>query len=227
MTSGLFETIQRIVAQQLAGVRRSAVGIVQDQQALANGNYACTVALRNSQVVLKDVPIATGTLGYVAAPAIGETVLVEYIGSSPDEPVITGRLYSGENRPPPASAGTAVLRLPPGADDANAAQVAISGTDQEVTLTLGDDVKVSLRGGDPAVEVDVGKGPARTTLSIAPDGSVTLDARKLTLSADTVVDIRGQEITLSGLQLNLRADHGIALNSKGVVEVNGQIIKLN
>lgn len=164
MTTPLAETIQRIVRQQLAGLRRSAIGAVQDQQS-DTGDYSCTVALRDSQVVLKDVPLATGTLGYVAAPAVGDSVLVEFVGSDFDEPVIIGRLYSEDRPPPPASAGSVVLRLPSGADDANASRLSLSGVDREVTLALGESLRIELRDGNPAVEVSVANG--RTVLSIA------------------------------------------------------------
>ena len=43
---------------------------------------------------------AGGGYGFVSLPRVGQEVLVEYIDGDPDRPVITGRLYNGDNKPP-------------------------------------------------------------------------------------------------------------------------------
>jgi uncharacterized protein involved in type VI secretion and phage assembly len=200
MTLTLFETIQRIVQQQLAGLATSAIGVVQDQQAHADagdtGNYSCTVALRDSGIVLEQVPVATGRIGQVAIPAVGEMVLVEFVGGDLNAPVIVARLYSDGHRPPPSDDGQAVLHVPPGAEDADAVHVALSSADpRELTIALGSGVKLALRDDDPAVELDVGDGKAK--LTIGQDGTVTLEAKALTLSSRNAVEVKGNDVSIT------------------------------
>lgn len=207
MTLTLFETIQRIVQQQLAGLATSAIGTVQDQQphaAAGNaGNYSCTVALRGSGIVLEQVPVATGRIGQVAIPAVGELVLVEFVGGDLNAPVVVGRLYSDGRRPPPSADGQAVLHVPPGAADSDAVHVQLSSDPRELTLALGNGVRLALRDDDPAVELDIGDGKAR--LTIGQDGTVTLDAKAITLSSRGALDVKGNDVSITAQgQLTLK-----------------------
>jgi type VI secretion system secreted protein VgrG len=45
-------------------------------------------------------PSAGGGYGFMSIPRVGQEVLVEYIDGDPDRPVITGRLYNEDNKPP-------------------------------------------------------------------------------------------------------------------------------
>ncbi len=116
MTLTLFESIQRIVQEEL---RQRAHGGARRRAGAASvrrrDNYACTVVLRDSEIVLRHVPVATSRIGTVAIPAVGELVLVQFVGGDINAPVIVGRLYNDEDRPPENDDGQAVLHLPLGA----------------------------------------------------------------------------------------------------------------
>lgn len=45
-------------------------------------------------------PSAGGNYGFVSMPRIGQEVIVEFLNGDPDEPLVTGRVYNGENMPP-------------------------------------------------------------------------------------------------------------------------------
>jgi type VI secretion system secreted protein VgrG len=47
--------------------------------------------------------------GSVSIPRIGQEVIVEFLEGDPDQPIITGRVYNGENMPPYALPGEAVV----------------------------------------------------------------------------------------------------------------------
>ena len=115
-TLTLYDTIRRIVAEELAQLRTAELGIVEEQHPHASDsdtdNYACTVRLRDSDIVLPHVPLATQRLGTVAIPAVGELVLVQFLGGDINAPVITGRLYDEVTRPPVNEAGAASCRAP-------------------------------------------------------------------------------------------------------------------
>ena len=121
-------------------------------------NYALTVRLRDSDIVLKQVPVTTSRLGQAHSPGVGDLVLVQFIGGDINAPVITGSLYSDEDRPPVNDDGLAVIHLPQGAEDADAAHIELASKDaRELAIRLGEGLTVNLRDDDPAVEIDVGR----------------------------------------------------------------------
>ena len=187
----LYETVRAIVRDQLATVRTAELGVVQDQHPHASegdtDNYACTVTLRDSGIVLKKVPVATNQIGAASIPNVGDLVLVQFVGGDIHAPVITGRLYNDQDRPPPNEDGRSVLHLPLGAGDADAVHVELrSGDTRAVTIALGSGLTVSLRDDDPSVEVAVG---GSTVLKIGQDGSVTVQG-------GPKVEIKGSDITI-------------------------------
>lgn len=201
MTPSLFETIRRIVHQELGQIRTAELAVVKELHAHEsesdNANYACSVELRNSGLALKQVPVATGQIGSVSIPAVGELVLVQFIGGDINAPVITGRLYNAEDRPPVNAAGQFVLHLPLGAGDSDAVHVQLqSGDARTLMLKLGGGLSVQLQDDDPAVAIEVDGGKAK--LTIAKDGAVTVESQ-----GD--VSVKGNQITIEAqAQLNLK-----------------------
>ena len=103
------------------------------------------------------MPVATGRIGAASIPAVGELVLVQFVGGDVNAPVITGRLYNDEDRPPANEDGKAVLHLParrrrPRRGPRRAAQ----RRHAQLVLKLGTGLELTLQDDDPAVKVDVG-----------------------------------------------------------------------
>lgn len=209
MTLTLFETIQRIVQEELGRLRTAELAIVQEQHPHESDsdkdNYACTVRLRDSGIVLKSVPVATSRVGGVSIPAVGDLVMVQFIGGDINAPVIIGSLYSDEARPPVSADGQAIMHLPLGASDSEAVHIELhSGDRREIVVKLGTGISLNIRDDDPVVELDVDGGKAK--LEIGRDGSVKLEA-----TAD--IEIKGAA--------NINVEAGGQLNLKGsVVNIN-------
>ena len=201
MTLTLFETIQRIVQEELGRIRTAELAVVQEQHPHASDsdkdNYACTVQLRDSGIVLKQVPVATQRIGGVSIPAVGELVLVQFVDGDINAPIITGRLYNDEDRPPVSEDGQAVLHLPLGAQDSDAVHVELhSGDRREIAVKLGDGISVNVVDDDPVVKVNVDGG--KLTLQVDRDGAVTLESQGN-------VQLKGNEISIEAQsQLNLK-----------------------
>ena len=197
----LFETIQRIVQQELGKLRTAELGIVQAQHPHASDsdkdNYACTVQLRDSGIVLKQVPVATQRIGSVSVPAVGDMVLVQFVGGDINAPIITGSLYNDEDRPPINDDGQAILHLPLNAGDDDAVHIELhSGDRRELIVKVGSGVSVNIRDDDPVVELDVDSGKA--SLKIARDGTVTL-------TSGSAINVEGSEINIEATgELNLK-----------------------
>ena len=201
MTPTLFETVRRIAQEELRQIRTAELAVVKDQRAHEsasdNDNYACDVELRNSGLALKQVPVATGQVGAVNIPAVGDLVLVQFIGGDINAPVITGRFYNDQDRPPVNADGQWVLHLPLGAGASDAVDIQLqSGDARTIQLKLGDGLSIQLQDDDPAVKIEVDGGKAK--LTIAKDGAVTLESQ-----GD--INVKGNQITIEAQgQLNLK-----------------------
>jgi uncharacterized protein involved in type VI secretion and phage assembly len=153
--------------------------------------------------LLKHVPVATARIGTVSIPAVGELVLVQFLGGDINAPVITGRLYNDEERPPENDDGQAILHLPLDAGDDDAVHAELhSGDKRELVLKLGKGLTLNLRDDDPAVELDVDGGKA--TLKIAKDGAVTLESQgKVELKGSEITVEAQGKLTLKGSTVNI------------------------
>lgn len=201
MTLTLYETVQRIVREELGRVRTAELAIVQEQHPHAGDsdkdNYACTVRLRDSGIVLKQVPVATPRVGCVSIPAVNELVLIQFVGGDVNAPIITGRLYNDEDRPPVNEDGQAITHLPLGAEDGDAVHIELhSGERREILLKLGDGISINVVDDEPVVKVEVDGG--KLTLQVDRDGSLTLESQGN-------VELKGNEVSIEAQsQLNLK-----------------------
>jgi len=213
-TLTLYDTIRRIVLEELAQLRTAELGIVEEQHPHASDsdtdNYACSVRLRDSDIVLPHVPLATQRIGTVAIPAVGELVLVQFLGGDVNAPVITGRLYDEVTRPPVNEDGHAVLHLPPDAGDEDAVHIDLrTGEERELTVLLGKGLALTLRDDDTVVELSVDDGKA--TIQIDRDGAITVEsagkfalkADDLKLEASTITVEASGELKLKGSTVNI------------------------
>ncbi len=207
-TMSLFDTLRRIVREEVARSRSAELAVVQEQHPHADesdkDNYACTVALRDSGIVLKMVPVATQHIGCAAIPEVGELVLVQFIGGDINAPIITGRLYNDEDRPPINAAQQMVTHLPPGAAEDEGVRLEVnSGDSTSVVVNIGAAIKLTLVDDDPAVTLDVGDGAA--TLSITPGGELVIESQgdlKLASSGNLELEAGG-DMNLTGATINL------------------------
>lgn len=199
MSGDLVATLRALVRDELARLRTAELAVVQELHPHASDsdgdNYACTVALRDSGLVLSRVPVATQRVGSVAIPEVGELVLVQFIGGELNAPVITGRLYNDEDRPPANDAGQAVVHLPLGAADSDAVHGELrSGGERSLTLRLGDALEIHLKDDDPVVEVAIDGGKA--TLQVERDGAVSVVTQGDLTVEGGKIEVKGQEINV-------------------------------
>jgi uncharacterized protein involved in type VI secretion and phage assembly len=209
MTTSLYETIRGIVRQEIRQLRLGELAVVQEQhphQADSDkDNYSCSVVLRDSAIVLKQVPIATGRLGVTAMPDVGDLVLVQFLHGDINAPIIVGSLYNDEDRPPLNSDGQVILQLPKSAAEGEGVHLRASSVDESsITLNLGGTVVVHLKDDDPAVEINIGDGSGM--IKIDQDGSVHIT---------------------SSAAINLQSDADINIEAGGTLKLKGSVINLN
>lgn len=208
MTGSLLQAIRQIVAEELGRVRPPQLAVVQETHPHASesdtDNYACTVRLRDSDTVLKRVPVATGRIGLASIPAPGNLVLVQFLGGDARAPIITGSFYNDEDRPPANADGQVVLHLPVDAADADAVRVQLStGDTREILLRLGAALTLELKDDDPVIRIDVADGAA--LVEIARDGSIaiskspniSLEAGEITIEASGTLNLKGATVNIN------------------------------
>lgn len=218
MTNALYDSIARVARHEVAASASASVGAVTDvvSRTGAAPDHAVSVQLRDRALVLPNVPIAVGALGFVATPAVGDLVLVVFADGDHHAPVVVGRLYHSDLAPPEHDPDQLVLALPPG--DAN----------PQLTVVID--------GGAPSVDVDVGG----TTLSMTRDGAhivaggaeisidasgseevtVTSGGSTLTLSANGDATLEASaDLTLKGVNIDIKGSGSVKING-ATVEVN-------
>lgn len=206
MTASLYDTIRRIVADELTGLAMPALAVVQESHPgddAGEDNYACTVKLRGRDLVLRRVPVATGRIGTVAVPAPGDLVLVAFVGGDIDAPIVLGRLYDDQRRPPASAVARHVTHLPPGAGDGDAVHAEVDSGTRTLVLRLGDGLTVTLADGDPVVTVEVDGG--RGQIEIGRDGGIAVECRgavaikatEITIQADGALTLKGATVDIN------------------------------
>ena len=102
--SRVVELIRRVVQQELARNRSSLLGVVTavfpHQAEDDENNYEANVRLKHEDLELRRVPIAIGHVGIAAPPKVGDLVLVQFLDGDSNQPLVTGRFYHADERPP-------------------------------------------------------------------------------------------------------------------------------
>jgi uncharacterized protein involved in type VI secretion and phage assembly len=212
----LVPELRRLIREEVQMLRTAELGVVQSQHPHESDgdsdNYAVTVRLRDTGIVLGKVPVATTRLGAVAIPPVGALVLVQFIGGDVNAPVVTGTFYTDEDRPPANADGQVIWNLPADASPDDALRLEVSSADKKsVVLKLASAVTVEIKDDDPAVSIDVG-GNAQVTID--SDGKVTItSAQSLEIKASS--------------NMKLEAQGNFDLKAGGNMTIKGSVINLN
>ena len=217
MVSTVRQIARHEIAQQLAPV----LGVV---SSVFHTDYTCTVTLRETGVVLPHVPIATGLTGVAGLPRENDLVIVAFMGGDAHAPVVLGRLYNEEVKPPDNAPGRFVASLPGDADadkalvfdvktpddGSHVVTLAFNGGDVKVKLTIDDTgfkleapkAKLTLTGGDDAL-AELAVDDAKVTIASSGDitvttkGKLTLKGNEVEISADASLKIGGQTVDIN------------------------------
>jgi hypothetical protein len=176
--------IRAIVREELRALQLGDIAVVTSVFAHTDEgdghNHECSVKLRESDLELRKVPMATPHVGMVSPPAVGDLVLLTYVGGDINRAVVVGRLYSDEKRPPVHAEGEWRVESPlqgPSslAIDKDGAVVVTAGKtvvtvrqDGEVEIAGEKDLKIDVKGNvaikcadctvDASGKIDLGQG---------------------------------------------------------------------
>ena len=217
MSNHLFDAVARIARHEAEARATIAIGVIRDvhRDAAGSPDHAVTLELRDRQQVFPRVPIAVGALGVVAAPSVGELVVVAFVEGDIQHPIVIGRLHNTDVPPPKHGDGQIVLELPTGS---GTVKLVLDPATPDLSVKFGSDTEIKVT--DKLAEIKIG------------DAKLTLDANG---SAELKADVGGNKLTIgaggdisieaSG-KLKLKASQ-IEIEGSGGVKINGATVELN
>ena len=211
--SAILELVRRVVEQEMAQTRSSLLGVVSTvfphtSKDDAN-NYEVNVKLKYEDLELRRVPLAVSHVGVAAPPRTGDLVLVQFIDGDLNQPVVTGRFYHADERPPLhneneilfeqrvsntlnhlrfASDGSIFLQrdvTKPEDNSAAKTSIHIDGKSGDLTITVKDKIKLSLKA-DGSAEFKCDKLTVSGNVEIDGDLVVSSSSGKTTISGNTI-----------------------------------------
>ncbi len=211
------EVIKKIAEEETKKLHLLELGVVTSIFPHAGSsdkdNYECNVRLKNRDLELRKIPIATSHIGLVSVPNVGDLVILGFVGGNINAPVVLGRLYNDEDRPPVNDAGEIVYKSP----DAKKSGVRRLSLElpNGITLTITDD------------ELKAGIGSSVVT--IKTDGLVTIDSNTgVTIKAKGDVELSGSNIKIESQQaLELKAGTTGTLKASATLDISGAMVNIN
>jgi len=248
MTS-IVNTIQEIIRHELRAVRVAELGVVEAVYPHSGeddmDNYGCDVRLKNSGLLLKHVPVATGHIGSASIPNVGDLVVLTFYKGDVNQAIIIGRLYNDEDRVPLNHTNELIFRLPLAEADDKTIKGQIRNFEDKNPareLLLEMTPKIELRINDNQVHAIAGKTEmlldqpdgsggkvtviaGRTKITMNQDGDLTIEAAgAMTLKATRDLSLEGQNVSIKGQQnVTIEANMDAKLKANMSASVEGAL----
>jgi phage baseplate assembly protein gpV len=176
-------------------------------------NYECNVKLKNHDLELRRVPIATQHIGLTYVPNIGDLVLLAYVKGNINAPVVIGRLYNDESRPPLNNANEIIFESPD-SEKSDVRRLCLKFSNG-ITLTVKDD----------ELKAEIGK----SVVTIKTDGDITIESNaKVEITAKGDMALLAQNIKIESKQaLEMRAGTTGKLEASSTLDVKGAMVNIN
>ncbi|MCB9152039.1 MAG: hypothetical protein H6641_25060 [Caldilineaceae bacterium] len=243
----IVNTLQEIIRHEMRNLRIAELGLVEavyPHSASGDGdNYGCDVRLKNSGLLLKRVPVATGHIGTAAIPNIGDLVLLAFDKGDVNQPIIIGRLYNDEDRPPLNKPDEVIFRLPLAEADNKTIKAAIRNHQDQAEpreMIIEMPPQITVRISDGAVRATAGKTEmileqpnssggtvtvvtGRTKITMDQDGDVSVEAAgSMAIKANGRMSLEAQKIDIkSNTSVNIEAATQATLKANTGATLNG------
>ena len=197
-------------------------------------------------------PYAGNDHGNYFLPEIGSTVVLGFNMGDRNMPIVIGCLWNEVNKMPKNVAAkdnpTKLIKTKAGNTikfEEKSKKEAISiDTPSELELALSDEKKtITLKdkGGKNQIEIKTEAGQINITAkqkisikcgsaSITIDGTagkVAVEANQIDLNAKTTMKLKGPNTGISGSMIEAKADGKMTVQSSGITEVKGSLVKIN
>ena len=219
------EVIKKIAEDEAKKLNIVEMGIVTSifphSDASDKDNYECNVKLKNRDLELRKVPIATQHIGFTYVPNVGDMVLLAFINGNINAPVVIGRLYNDENIPPVNEAGEIIFESPD--PEKSGLRRLYMKFPKGIVLTITDD----------ELKAEVGK----SVVTIKTDGDVTIESNakfdikakgNTTVTSDGDLSLLAQNIKIESKQgLDLKAGTKAKVEASATLDLKGAMVNIN
>jgi phage baseplate assembly protein gpV len=221
--SRIVEIIRRVVLEELARNRGSLLGVVttvypheaEDDE----NNYEANVRLKHEDLELRRVPIAVGHVGVAAPPRAGDLVLVQFLNGDSNQPLVTGRFYHADDRPPLHKEDEILFEQRVADDTLNHLRFASDGSiflQRDVTKPEDNsEAKASIKVDGASGDIEIKSSDAIVIL-MKNDGEIQVTAD------DKPINITASKMTVDG-DVDINGDLKVASNS-GSTTISGHEI---
>lgn len=221
--SSIVEIIKKIVDSEMNKLHVAELGVVTSifphSSDSDKENYECNVKLKYRDLELRKVPVATQHIGLANIPNVGDLVLVTFVNGDVNAPIVIGRLYTDEDRPP-VSKEEEIVYMPSYSKQSGLRRtqmkftsgVVFSVTDDDITVEAGKTlIKLKV---DGDVEIQ-----SNAKINVKASGDMSFSAQNITLESQQNMDIKA-----GGGDLSFSANN-IKTESKGNMESKAMSIK--
>ena len=221
--SRIVEIIRRVVLEELARNRGSLLGVVttaypheaEDDE----NNYEANVRLKHEDLELRRVPIAVGHVGVAAPPRVGDLVLVQFLNGDSSQPLVTGRFYHADERPPLHREDEILFEQRVSDDTLNHLRFAADGSiflQRDVTKPEDNsEAKASIKVDGASGDIEIKSSDAIVIL-MKNDGEIQVTAD------DKPINFTASKMTVDG-DVDINGDLKVA-NSSGSTTISGHEI---
>jgi hypothetical protein len=221
--SRIVEIIRRVVLEELARNRGSLLGVVttvyphgaEDDE----NNYEANVRLKHEDLELRRVPIAIAHVGVAAPPRTGDLVLVQFLNGDSNQPLVTGRFYHADERPPLHKEDEILFEHRVADDTLNHLRFADDGSiflQRDVTKPENNtEAKASIKIDGKSGDIEI-KAAETIVILMKNDGEIQMTAD------DKPINISASKMTVTG-DVDINGDLKVANNS-GSTTISGHEI---
>lgn len=229
MSSNIVDVIKNIAQMEIKKVHTTELGVVTSvfshSEDSDKDNYECNVRLKDKNLELRKVPIATQHVGLVNVLHTGDLVLVSFINGDINSPVIIGRLYNDQDHPP-TSKQEEIVYKPPYSKDTNLRRLNIVLPEETVNIEFHDDMISVIVGKSSFTATDTGEIQIKSEgldkkISIKADGDISIEAQNISIKSQMETKIE------SGTGVAIKSDALANIESTGPMTIKGAIININ
>jgi len=226
----IVSVIRSIVREELRSYRTLELGIVTKLFSHESGsdknNYACSVKLKDSDIELQNVGIATQRIGAVAIPNKDDLVLVQFINGDVNNAVVVGRVYNDADRPPEAKPHEFVY-ISPDSKESGIRRIFLEFpndnkfllNDDEITLEAGT-TKIKFNH-SADIEID-----SNSKLLIKTKSDVSIDSMgNISLESKGNIDIKALgNLSLDATNIAIKAKASNSLEAGAMAKIKGSVV---
>jgi uncharacterized protein involved in type VI secretion and phage assembly len=221
----MIEIIKKIVENEIRQLHVAELGIVTSIFSHSSDsdkdNYECNVKLKNRDMELRKVPVATQHIGLANIPNVGDLVLVTFLNGNANAPVIIGRLYTDEDRPP-LNEEEEIIYIPQYAENSSLRRIymefpsgiVLTVTDEEVKVEAGKSKATFKRDGDITIE------------SNAKIDIITKGEAKISSKGDMVFSAPNIKLESQGT-MEIKAGAAAKFEASGTLNIKGAMVNIN